>query len=77
MFDFIFRSILLEILGASFKWAVYNSFNWLTGNKYLPFERIYSGRKNQRKSEAISDGISNILWGYLFLAIVIIIMFNV
>ena len=71
MFDFIFRSILIEFLGVLAKWVFYAFSHKMRGKKVVGFLEIWDGRKNINDPENVLHGMSNILTGYLVIAILI------
>lgn len=71
MLEIIFRSILIEFIGAFTKWIFYYVKNSFQGNRIKSFKEIWSGRKEASDHDKLSTGLSNIFVGYLVLIILI------
>jgi len=77
MLNIIFRSILLEFIGALAKWLFYAILCKIRGREIKSFVEIWNGRNNSSDAEYMMHGMSNILVGYLVLVLFIVIGFAI
>jgi hypothetical protein len=73
--DIIFRSVLVEFIGASTKWFFLLSIDFLKGKKPKSFKEIWKGEKKKSSSDSIKGGISNIFLGYAVIIALILLGF--
>lgn len=57
MLDIIFRSILVEFIGASVKWLFYAVKNSIKGEKIVSFSEIWKGKKGSKDTTLFFHGL--------------------
>lgn len=71
MLDIIFRSILVEFIGASVKWLFYAVKNSIKGEKIVSFSEIWKGKKGSKDTTLFFHGLSNIVVSFIIIIILI------
>jgi hypothetical protein len=69
-----FGSIILELIGAFFRWAYLAVKHWIKGKKVASFGRIFDGRRNASFQESIEYGVSNIVLGWIIVFAICLIL---
>lgn len=67
----IFRSVFVEFLGVFARWGIGAITNKLRGKEIVGFWEVWNGRKESSDSELFLYGVSNILIGYVVIALLI------
>ncbi len=75
VFDIVFRSVLVEFLGASARWSYHALWDNLKGKKAKSFSEVWRGSKKASHIDQMKYGMSNIFLGYLVIVFLIVIGF--
>ncbi len=74
MLESIIGSVVLEFIGAFFRWLFLSIKNRLKGNEVLSFKKVWEGRKDASFKSSIEQGMSNIGLGILILLIFLVVL---
>jgi len=71
-----FGSIILEFIGALFRWLLTLLLNKIRKRKTPSFGRIWNGRKGASFQQGIEHGGTNIFIGMLVVLVIVVILSN-